>query len=137
MKHEKALSSAFAAKAVAGTVPPISVAGKWVNQYGSSAEFVISGASLSGKYISKVSSNNTTVEGPIIGYIVGDVLAFSVKWPAKLGSITSWVGQIVDDDGTETLKSLWQLVMNVPELEEPEKLWTSIFAGADEFTRVV
>jgi hypothetical protein len=43
----------------------------------------------------------------------------------------------VDVDGTETLKTLWQLVMNVPEVEEPEKLWTSIFAGADEFTRVV
>jgi hypothetical protein len=137
MRHEKALSSAFAGNAVGGTVPPISVAGKWVNQYGSSAQFVISGTSLSGKYISKVSSSNTTVEGPIIGYIAGDVVAFSVLWPAKLGSITSWVGQIVDVDGTETLKTLWQLVMNVPEVEEPEKLWTSIFAGADEFTRVV
>jgi len=76
------------------------------------------------------------LEGPITGFISGDIIAFSVLWPAASGSITSWVGQIVDDKGAETLKSLWYLVKNIPDEKESEGFWTSIYAGADEFTRV-
>ena len=75
-------------------------------------------------------------KGSITGYISGDIIAFSVLWPAAAGSIMSWVGQIVDDKGGEILKTLWHLVINIPDDKEPEGLWTSIYAGADEFTRV-
>lgn len=133
MNHEKVLQRAMAQDATQPVGTAVDLAGKWINKYGSFAEFVVSGNSLSGKYVSKAGG---TIEGPITGFISGDIIAFSVLWPAASGSITSWVGQIVESQGTETLKSLWYLVKNIPDDKESEGLWTSIFAGADEFTRV-
>jgi hypothetical protein len=133
MNHERILQRAMAQEPAASKGAPVSVAGKWVNEYDSSAEFVVSGNSLSGRYVSKAGG---VLEGSITGYISGDIIAFSVLWPAAAGSITSWVGQIVDDKGGEILKTLWHLVINIPDDKEPEGLWTSIYGGADEFTRV-
>ena len=133
MNHERILQRAKAQDAGAAKGAPASVTGKWVNEYGSSAEFIVSGNSLSGRYVSKAGG---ALEGSISGYISGDIVAFSVLWPAAAGSITSWVGQIVEDEGTEILKTLWYLVTNIPDDKEREGLWTSIYAGADEFRRV-
>lgn len=134
MNLEKVLQKALSNNAAVPGGAPINVAGKWVNEYQSTAEFVISGDAITGTYTSRAGDEIT---GPIKGYITGDILAFSVLWNTPAGSITSWVGQIVDVDGTETLKTLWQLVVNIPDDKEPKGLWTSIYAGADNFTRVV
>lgn len=67
--------------------------------------------------------------------ITGDIIAFSVSWPTKAGSITSWVGQIVDEGGGDKLKALWHLIVNIPDSDEPTGLWTTVYAGADEFHR--
>jgi len=89
MNHERILQRAMAQEPAASKGAPVSVAGKWVNEYDSSAEFVVSGNSLSGRYVSKAGG---VLEGSITGYISGDIIAFSVLWPAAAGSITSWVG---------------------------------------------
>ncbi len=49
--------------------------------------------------------------------------------------MTAWTGQLVDDEDAPRIKTLWHLVTDVPDVDEPKRLWTSTFAGADEFTR--
>lgn len=136
MSLEQVLQKTLSAAVAPPKSTPINVSGKWVNEYQSTAEFVISGEDITGTYTSTVSSTGREIKGAIKGYITGDTLAFSVLWNTPAESITSWVGQIVDLHGTETLKTLWQLVVNLPDDDEPTGLWTSIYAGADNFTRV-
>jgi len=137
MNHEKAIKALLKNSGAAGQ--PLSTArggfkGKWTNQYGSYADFVFTGSSVSGSYTTVVSGTGQPLTGPISGYIADDIIAFSVLWPVKPECITSWVGQFVDVNGTLTLKTLWQIVNNLPDASEPTGLWTSILAGADEFT---
>jgi hypothetical protein len=109
--------------------------GRWVNELKSFMVLTIKRNSVSGKYTSLVSSSGKTVSGPVIGYVAGDVIAFSVLWPASLSSITSWVGQIVIDSGVQHLNTLWHLIVNVPDAQDPSSIWTTIHAGADIFHR--
>lgn len=128
MLHDKALASAATTVAA-----PVNFPGDWHNQLGSSAHFDLQGNKLTGTYTSAVSSQGTPVSGQISGYINGDLIAFSVLWPSA--AITSWVGQLVTDNGIETIKTLWQMTTNVPDANEPTELWASIYAGADNFIR--
>ena len=98
-------------------------------------ELTISGTSVSGTYTSKVSSSNATISGPVIGFVSGDIIAFSVLWEGPTASITSWVGQIIKKDGQELLATLWHLIVNVPNAQDPDSTWTTIHAGADTFHR--
>ena len=75
------------------------------------------------------------VSGPIIGYVAGDVIAFSVLWPGTTPSITSWVGQLVTENGEQTLDTLWHLVVSVSDAQDPSSIWTTIHSGADSFKR--
>ena len=75
------------------------------------------------------------MSGPLIGYVTGDVIAFSVLWPGPITSITSWVGQIVVDKDVSTLDTLWHLIVNLPNAQDPNSIWTTIHAGADQFHR--
>lgn len=68
-----------------------------------------------------------------MGYVQGDLVAWSVLWPSA--AITSWVGQVTDTAGVETIKTLWQMTSNVSDADEGEQLWASINAGADDFVR--
>jgi uncharacterized protein (DUF2147 family) len=136
MNHELVLSKFLQSDAVAPTPAPVNFAGKWKNQYGSTADIQVKGSEVSGTYTSLVSSTNKTISGPIRGYLSGDIIALTVLWPAKAGSITAWVGQVVDVKGTQTLKTLWHLVVNIPDADEKTGLWTSIYCGADDFRKV-
>ncbi|MDX1147134.1 hypothetical protein GOL39_32185 [Sinorhizobium medicae] len=69
----------------------------------------------------------------IIGVVNGDLISFIVNWP--VASITAWVGQLTERDGVETLETFWHLVSNVEDKDEPNKLWSSVNVGADEFFR--
>jgi Avidin family len=135
MQHEKALGRALATSGIA--IAAANFSGHWVNELHSSMELTIDGNSVSGTYTSKVSSNENggPVSGPVIGYVAGDVIAFSVLWPGSTASITSWVGQIVTENGDQTLNALWHLIVNVPNAEDPNSIWTTIHAGADIFRR--
>ena len=136
MSHEKLL-----AQVIAKNVPDLSgkarhFSGYFTNELKSSMDLTINGSDVSGTYTSIVSDTDATVTGPIIGYVVGDVIAFSVLWPASAASITSWVGQIVvDDKGVEQLDTPWHMIVNVPDAENPASIWTTIHAGADQFHR--
>jgi hypothetical protein len=135
MQHEKALACALGTSGKAITAANFS--GHWVNELHSSMDLTIDGNSVSGTYTSDVSGNGNggPVSGPVIGYVAGDVIAFSVLWPGSTASITSWVGQIVTENSDQTLNTLWHLIVNVPNVEDPNSIWTTIHAGADIFHR--
>ena len=88
-----------------------------------------------GEIHQRCSGEGGTVSGPITGYVAGDVIAFSVLWPGATASITSWVGQLVTENGEQTLDTLWHLILDVPDAQDPSSIWTTIYAGADSFKR--
>jgi hypothetical protein len=139
MIHEKALAAILRIKRAKPAVSPRAFAGFsgcWTNEYGSIADFTINGSNVTGTYTSTVSGTGNTISGPIVGQAAGDAIAFTVLWPTTAPSITSWVGQVIIDPNTnsETLETLWHLVMDIS--EDPNEVWESVFAGADVFTRV-
>ena len=129
MSQETVLRNVGAASAGAS----INFDGIWRNQLGSTAEFTVQGGAVSGLYTSAVSTGGGSIQGPISGFINGDLIAWTVNWPKS--AITAWVGQLTIEGGTETIKTLWQMTTNVPDAEEPTGLWHSVYAGTDTFTR--
>jgi hypothetical protein len=134
MQHEKALQMAVAAGAKAGD-KSCDFSGHWENQYDppSSMALVVDGSSVTGRYKSRSSVGGGELCGELKGYVAGDLISFLVLWPR--GSMTAWVGQMVDDDTAPRIKTLWHLVMEIPDEKEPTILWQSILTGADEFHR--
>ena len=65
----------------------------------------------------------------------GDVIAFSVSFEG-FGSITSWSGQLVEDENGSYIRTLWHLTRNIEESDEVEEIWRSITSGYAEFRRV-
>ncbi|PHV51370.1 avidin [Janthinobacterium sp. BJB301] len=131
MSHELALTTAVSTEN--NNVNNSVWIGHWKNQMGSTMELQLNGSDLSGTYVSSSSSAGGPIKGPLKGYAAGDRAAFVVMWPG--GSITTWAGQIVNDQKNPTIKTLWHLVTDVPDADEPTKFWQSTLAGADEFTR--
>ncbi|WP_425306745.1 avidin/streptavidin family protein [Cupriavidus pauculus] len=134
MRHEAALKLAVSSDNRADR-PPATWIGHWKNQMGSSMELEVNGSEIKGSYTSANSGEGTggPLVGALRGYVAGDLISFSVLWPG--GSITAWTGQLVDDAAAPRIETLWHLVTDVPDPDEPTKLWTSTFTGADKFTR--
>lgn len=128
MRHEHAVRVAASSEDKA---PDFS--GHWVNQYKSTMDLVINESDVTGSYTSASSASGGPVTGPLKGYIAGDRISFMVLWPK--GSITAWVGQMIDDQVNPKIKTLWHLVTEVPDIDEPDRLWVSVLAGADDFHR--
>lgn len=131
MKHESALR-----RAPTTTTPPApgNFAGKWTNELGSTMELTVSGTRVSGSYRSQVSGKDQPVEGPLTGEINGDQIAFCVNW-TTMASLTSWVGQVVAEDGGEELRTMWLLTRNVPDDDEAADDWQATLVGSDTFVR--
>jgi hypothetical protein len=137
MRHEQVLSKLLQAKIAGAPGKALSFGGfggTWKNQYGSTANFTVTGSTVTGTYTTAVSGGGAPLSGPIVGHVADDIICFSVLWPLQQ-SITTWAGQVVDEQGTETLKTLWHLVINIDDASEPTGLWTTTLAGADVFTR--
>ena len=110
-----------------------SVAGRWTNEYGSVAELSVDGERVFGTYTSAVGERIGSLSGPISGFVRGDIVAFSVLWPSYMCSITSWVGQVVEANGAPELRTLWHLIVDIPDPDEAGSLWTTVHTGADTF----
>lgn len=65
------------------------------------------------------------------GYVNSDLIGFSVLWPSA--AITAWVGQLIIDSGGDTIKTLWQMAINISDADEPTGLGASVYA--DVFAR--
>lgn len=135
MKLEQVLAQwAKNRPAPAGARPmaPDQVSGRWTNEYGSVAELQVDGERVFGTYTSAVGGAGA-LSGPIIGFVSGDIVAFSVLWPSHVRSITSWVGQVVEVNGATELRTLWHLVADIPDADEATGLWATVHSGADTF----
>jgi len=113
----------------------VDFSGNWKNQLGSTMTLIVNGQKLSGTYQSTVSGGGGTIRGDLVGFVDGDLIAFTVNWTSP-ASLTSWTGQLVNENGRDVIKTLWLLVQNIPDANEPTGLWQSTFTGSDLFERV-
>jgi hypothetical protein len=131
MTHENAVAVAEVSPNALTVFDP---SGPWVNEMGSTMQVAVNAGVLSGTYTSAQSGGGGSVSGPLQGFLGGDLLAFQVQWPG--GSITAWVGHLfVDSGGHEEIKTLWHLVTEIPNPDDPNDFWQSVLAGSDIFTR--
>lgn len=133
MRHEAALRSSKIGR-LPGSSPDFS--GTWRNELGSSMELSIDGDRVRGTYHSAVSGEDKAVTGELIGFVVGDQITFSVNWSPLL-SLTSWVGQLKEENGQSQLHTLWLLTQEVPDEDEGMELWQSTLIGSDTFARII
>ena len=134
MGHEEAVKLAISTKNKTGPkAGPATWLGRWKNQMNSVMDLKVSGNDVTGSYTSASSAAGGAVSGTLKGNVSGDLISFLVLWPG--GSMSAWTGQLVDDDIAPRIKTLWHLVTDIADAEEPTRLWTSTFSGADEFTR--
>lgn len=140
MRHEDALAALSKMKIVADALVPTpdaaaaSFGGDWKNELGSTMHLKVSGKHVTGDYTSTVSGGSGTAHGSLIGYINGSIICFLVHWGAA-PAITAWAGHLVKENGSYAIETLWQLPMKMQHPDNPDELWSSVFAGADRFTR--
>lgn len=109
--------------------------GLWVNEAGSGVEIsVADDGSLSGHYRTELGKPDADSQFTLTGWAQGDVVAFSVSF-TDFGSITSWSGQLSEDEDGDFIRTLWQHTRDIAEEDEAEDLWRSITAGAATFRR--
>jgi hypothetical protein len=109
------------------------VAGRWTNEYGSVADLRLDGARVGGTFTSAPEATGRSLTGEVTGWATGDIVSFSVHWPGGAPSITSWVGQVVDEGGAPVLKTLWHMVVDIADADEASHLWATVLSGADTF----
>lgn len=137
MNHEQALSHLHGAKStVQAKSAATSLVGTTVsyrNELGSVAQITFnSDGSLSGKYTSAVSSGGSSITGPLTGWYSGDVISFSVLWPSNVPSISTWAGELVAQNSSYVIETLWYLAAQTG----TGQFWTAINAGADTFSPI-
>ena len=109
--------------------------GKWHNQHGSEMTLTITAdGKVTGRFQTGVDSPSSSEEFPLVGFVCGDLIAFSVNF-GKYQSVTAWTGQHTIEDGVEAIESMWHLAVNIEDRAENAWLWSGIRSGADTFRR--
>ena len=109
--------------------------GLWINEAGSAVEILVAeDGSLSGVYRTELGKPAADDQFDLTGWAQGDVIAFPVNF-IGFGSITSWSGQLSEDEDGRFIRTLWQHTRNIAEDDESDDLWRSITAGAATFRR--
>jgi hypothetical protein len=132
------LEKALALPALGGTpAHAVDFEGTWTNQLGSTMDLKVIGQVVSGKYTSKVSGNNGggQVKGDLAGFAAEDLISVVVKWDIPSASMTTWVGQVIQEDGEEVLRTLWHLIRDIPDAEEKDEAWAAVLTGTDVFRK--
>lgn len=115
----------------AQTAPDFS--GVWWNERCSKMEFVKSADQIAGSYTSALGKSAGT-PFPLIGYQIGDLIAFTVNFGAT-GALTSWAGQNTVERGVEKFVTMWHLAANIPDSDEEQVLFSTVWTGSDVFVR--
>lgn len=97
--------------------------------------FVANEGLLSGYYQTNLGQPDKSQKFPLTGFHEGDQITFTVNFKSY-GSMTSWAGQLTQDETGPYIRTLWHLTRDVPDATEDEDLWKSITAGASNFRRV-
>jgi len=133
MRH---IFSSFALPLVACTADaqdaPLNLEGVWVNERGSAVTFQNKDGLLSGHYNTQLGNPDPAARFPLTGFVEGDQLTFTVNFKGY-GSLTSWTGQMSEDESGPYIRTLWNLTRDVPDAEEEDELWSSIISGAATF----
>jgi len=108
------------------------VSGVWVNERGSAVTFTNNNGLLSGYYNTQLGNPDPASRFPLTGFIEGDQVTFTVNFKGY-GSLTSWTGQISEDETGPYIRTLWHLTRDVADSEEAEDMWSSIIAGSANF----
>jgi len=110
----------------------LAVEGVWVNERGSAVTFTATDGLLSGYYNTQLGNPDPSSRFPLTGFIEGDQLTFTVNFKGY-GSLTSWTGQMSEDESGPYIRTLWHLTRDVSDAEEEDDLWSSIISGAATF----
>jgi hypothetical protein len=103
--------------------------GIWVNEAGSAVEIEVGeDGRLSGLYRTELGAPDAEEGFALTGWVQGDVVAFSVSFTG-FGSITSWSGQVSEDEDGPFLRTLWHYTKDIPDAEEADDLWRTVNAG--------
>jgi hypothetical protein len=106
---------------------------------------------IGGTYQSKVGHVAEGASHPLGGFVIGDVIAFSVSYHGtdehggEVRSVTSWSGQHMPSSkedpaaasGTQVLKTLWHLTRDFSEGKYEElNGWVLALSGSDNFKKL-
>lgn len=109
--------------------------GQWVNDRNSAVSFTEEDGLLSGFYQTALGQPDKSRKFPLTGFVEGDQITFTVNFKGY-GSLTSWTGQLTQDETGPYIRTLWNLTRDVADEKEGEELWNSITSGASDFRRV-
>ena len=109
--------------------------GIWENDRGSHVTFKLMDGKLSGFYQTNVGQPDKTQKFPLTGFVEGDQITFTVNFKSY-GSMTSWTGQLTQNETEPYIRTLWHLTRDVADDKEDDDLWKSITSGASDFKRV-
>lgn len=109
--------------------------GQWVNDRGSAVTFTQQGGLLEGYYQTALGQPDKSSQFPLTGFAQGDQITFTVNFEGY-GSLTSWTGQLTEDEKGPYIRTLWNLTRDVEDAKEDEELWQSIISGASTFRPV-
>lgn len=121
---------------IESVVPSVNFNGLWRNELSSEMELAVDKATgnVAGVYRTGVGTPQPTEDFELVGFAAGDLLSFTVNF-GKYGSLTSWSGQSTAVGGVTVIKTMWLMAENVPDADEPSKLWSAMLTGADNFRR--
>lgn len=120
--------------------PTVNFSGIWTNGLGSQMELTSNGNQLSGVYSTAVGSPPPSAQFALSGWVNGDLISFCVNWAnagGDYGSMTAWVGQHTKQGGEERIDTMWHLVKNIEDKDEPSDLWSAFLSGCNRFTKAV
>lgn len=110
------------------------IAGLWHNQHNSEIDFSQSpNGQITGVF--KTHNESGHKEYPLTGYAHDDVIAFCVNF-IEHGSVTAWVGQIIQERDQTLFNTLWHMSVEMGKLDsKDDRTWKSILSGSDKFYR--
>jgi avidin family protein len=113
----------------------VDFSGTWHNQHASLMELSVGAdGRVAGTFASGVGCPRPSEHFPLVGFVCGDLITFSVSFGAHR-SMTAWVGQHTAEDGVERIDTLWHMVVDIDDAEEAAWLWSGVRSGADTFVR--
>jgi hypothetical protein len=113
----------------------VDFSGKWHNQHGSEMYLTVSeSGQVAGSFRTVVGTPRPVEEFPLIGFVCGDLISFTVNF-GRYQSLTAWTGQHTVENGVETLETVWHLAVNIEDPAEKAWMWSGVRTGADTFVR--
>ncbi len=111
----------------------VDLAGTWHNDHGSELDLVVDGNQLTGRFRSGTGLAQGRTEVAVAGFLAGNLVAFTANFGAQ-GSLTSWVGHVLMENGVPRIHATWTMCVELP-ANTANELWRGIWTGADVFDR--